>query len=53
MMLDHLGFPDAASLVMDATEETLQAGIYTPDLGGKASTERVTKAISDKINKLT
>ncbi len=45
IMLNHLGFPDAEHLVMAAIEQTLTAGICTPDLGGQAGTKEVTEAI--------
>jgi tartrate dehydrogenase/decarboxylase/D-malate dehydrogenase len=45
IMLRHLGFPDADNMIMAAIEQTLTAGICTPDLGGRAGTEEVTEAI--------
>lgn len=43
MMLDHLGHPDAAGVVMDAVVHVLaETGVRTPDLGGTASTDEVT-----------
>jgi tartrate dehydrogenase/decarboxylase/D-malate dehydrogenase len=39
MMLEHLGEKDAAEIVMNALERTLESGnARTPDLGGKSST---------------
>ena len=50
MMLDHLGYEDAASAVMDGIEALLRdGGPRTPDLGGKASTMDVGKAIAEHI----
>ena len=45
MMLEHLGQPKAAKRLMKAIEKTTGAGIHTPDLGGKAKTKDVTKAV--------
>jgi tartrate dehydrogenase/decarboxylase/D-malate dehydrogenase len=45
MMLEHLGQPKAARRLMKAIEKTTGAGIHTPDLGGKAKTRDVTKAV--------
>jgi tartrate dehydrogenase/decarboxylase/D-malate dehydrogenase len=45
MMLEHLGEPDAAQQLMKAVEHVTAAGIHTPDLGGKARTSDVTKAV--------
>jgi tartrate dehydrogenase/decarboxylase/D-malate dehydrogenase len=49
MMLDHLGFPEAGKSVMDALETVLAADGRTPDMGGKASTEELGKAIAAEI----
>ena len=49
IMLNHLGFPEADNLIMAAIEQTLTAGICTPDLGGRAGTEEVTEAICRAI----
>lgn len=49
MMLEHLGHADAAIAVVEAIEQVLRAGPHTPDLGGKASTEEVGKAIAVAI----
>src|SRR5699024_8811197 len=45
MMLDHFGERELGQLVLDAIEEVLRKGIMTPDLGGTASTTKVTDAI--------
>ncbi len=52
MMLEHLGFEQASRQVMDAMTATLSDGILTPDLGGKAKTDQVTKAVCEKIRAL-
>jgi len=51
LMLNHLGFPDAENLIMTAIEQTLSAGICTPDLGGDARTKEVTEAICRAMRK--
>lgn len=53
MMLEHLGFSDAAEMVMNAVVSTLESGVVTPDLGGKATTVDVAAAVSTAIKKLT
>jgi len=49
MMLDHLGEASAAALLMRAVEQVCAAGITTPDLGGKATTAEVTRAVCEAI----
>ena len=49
MMLEHLGHADAAAAMLRAIEQSLVDGPRTPDLGGKASTEDVGKAIAAAI----
>jgi tartrate dehydrogenase/decarboxylase/D-malate dehydrogenase len=49
MMLDHLGHPEAAAAVIRAIETVLADGPRTPDLGGKASTQDLGKALADAI----
>ena len=49
MMLDHLGCPEAAAAIVKAIENTLQEGPKTPDLGGKAHTEDLGKAIVERL----
>ncbi|MDO9450056.1 MAG: tartrate dehydrogenase [Rugosibacter sp.] len=50
MMLDHLGHAEAAESVVRAIETVLQEGPKTPDLGGKASTQDVGRAIAEAIS---
>ncbi|HTJ27691.1 MAG TPA: tartrate dehydrogenase [Candidatus Limnocylindria bacterium] len=45
MMLEHLGESAAAARLMKAVETVTGDGIVTPDLGGNATTEDVTKAV--------
>ena len=48
-MLDHLGESAAAARLMHAVEQTTCNGIVTPDLGGRAKTVEVTRAVCDAI----
>mgnify|MGYP002529330203 FL=1 len=46
MMLDHLGEPESARLVIDSIERLTRDGaVLTPDLGGAATTEEITEAM--------
>ncbi len=49
MMLEHLGEKSAAAMLMVAVEQVCAAGILTPDLGGKATTKDVTRAVCAAI----
>ncbi len=49
MMLEHLGENEAAAAVMQAIETVLSEGPRTPDLGGKASTVDMGKAIAEAV----
>jgi tartrate dehydrogenase/decarboxylase / D-malate dehydrogenase len=49
MMLEHLGEKPAADLLMRAVEQVCAAGILSPDLGGKATTKEVTKAVVEAV----
>lgn len=49
MMLDHLGEPAAAARVRHAVDTVLRDGPRTPDLGGTATTDDVTRAIVDGL----
>jgi tartrate dehydrogenase/decarboxylase/D-malate dehydrogenase len=49
MMLDHLGQPEAAALVMAALRRVAKEGPRTPDLGGKASTSELVAALTEAI----
>jgi tartrate dehydrogenase/decarboxylase/D-malate dehydrogenase len=49
MMLEHLGEKPAADLLMRAVEQVCAAGLMTPDLGGKATTAEVTRAVCDAV----
>jgi tartrate dehydrogenase/decarboxylase/D-malate dehydrogenase len=50
MMLEHLGQPEGAALVMGAVERVALDGPRTPDLGGQATTRQVGQAIVDAIH---
>ncbi len=45
MMLEHLGEAAAATRLMAAIETVTASGLHTPDLGGKATTADVTRAV--------
>jgi tartrate dehydrogenase/decarboxylase/D-malate dehydrogenase len=49
MMLDHLGVPDAAAAIVRVIEKVLAEGPHTPDLGGKATTADLGKAIAEAL----
>ncbi|HXV87446.1 MAG TPA: isocitrate/isopropylmalate family dehydrogenase, partial [Gemmatimonadales bacterium] len=46
LMLEQLGLPEAASRVVHAVRATLAQGIRTRDLGGRASTDDVARAVA-------
>jgi tartrate dehydrogenase/decarboxylase/D-malate dehydrogenase len=50
MMLDHLGQPAAAGVLVDGFESALAAGVRTRDLGGTASTAEFTGAVLERIS---
>ena len=51
MMLEHLGEDAAAKLMMQAIEEiTADPSLHTGDLGGKATTDQVTKALCARLS---
>jgi tartrate dehydrogenase/decarboxylase / D-malate dehydrogenase len=50
MMLEHLGESEAAARLMVAIERvTASPALHTPDLGGTATTARVTEAVCDAL----
>ncbi len=51
MMLDHLGQPEAGAAIVKAIETVLsESGApLTPDMGGKANTQDLGKAIADAV----
>lgn len=48
-MLEHLGEPKAAKVLMNAVERATGEGVLTPDVGGKATTRDVTEAVCRAI----
>lgn len=48
-MLEHLGEPQAARILMTAVERVTAEGILTPDVGGTATTQQVTDAVCRAI----
>jgi homoisocitrate dehydrogenase len=49
MLLEYLGQKSAAEWVQVAIRAALEAGILTPDLGGKATTRQVTDAVCEYL----
>ena len=49
MMLEHLGHPEAAKAIVDAIEVALVEGPRTPDVGGKATTSDLGRAIAEAL----
>jgi len=50
MMLEHLGEFESAKKLMKAVEAVTANKVHTPDLGGKATTADVTRAVCEYIN---
>jgi len=50
MLLEHVGEAAAAARLMRAIERvTADPSLHTPDLGGKATTAEVTRAVKDAL----
>lgn len=49
LMLEFMGYTKPAAEIYAAVDATLRAGITTPDMGGKMSTDEVTEAILNKL----
>ena len=49
MMLDHLGYPQAHDAIVKAIETVTEHGPRTPDMGGKANTTDIGKAVVDAL----
>jgi len=49
LMLEHLGEAAAAAGLMTAIEQVLADGVLPPDLGGRATTDEVTEAVSQAV----
>ena len=52
MMLEHLGESGAATRLMGAIESITKTRVFTPDLGGNATTAEVTRALCKAIETL-
>jgi len=50
MMLEHLGHSEAGDAIVKAIETVLKEGPRTPDMGGKATTSDVGKAIAAAVS---
>ena len=51
MLLEHIGEPEAAAVLMAAIEEvTADTSLHTRDLGGTATTEQVTQAVCSAVS---
>jgi 3-isopropylmalate dehydrogenase len=50
LMVEHLGYPAAARDLERAVQETIAAGVRTPDLGGTATTREVAAAIFPRVS---
>ena len=51
LMLEHLGHHSAAAAVMDAIHAVLRSGrLFTPDLGGTASSSAVAAAVATHVS---
>jgi tartrate dehydrogenase/decarboxylase/D-malate dehydrogenase len=49
MMLEHLGHPEAANAIVRAIEKVLAEGPRTPDMGGRATTADVGRAVASAL----
>ncbi len=49
MMLEHVGYAETGNRIVEALEETLEAGVKTGDLGGTASMDEVADAVADRL----
>jgi len=49
LMFEQLGHPEAARDLEGAVKQTIAAGVRTPDIGGKATTGQVAKAIAREL----
>jgi len=53
-MLDHLGEHDAYKRILRAIEAVIASDtVRTPDLGGKATTEEMTRAVTSALTRAT
>jgi tartrate dehydrogenase/decarboxylase/D-malate dehydrogenase len=49
-MLDHLGYPLAHDAIVKAIETVTEHGPRTPDMGGKAKTSDIGKAVIQALS---
>ncbi|MBM7584478.1 tartrate dehydrogenase/decarboxylase/D-malate dehydrogenase [Bacillus pakistanensis] len=49
LMVEHLGRSDLHTSILQAIEDSIAAGVTTPDLGGKSSTKEVGSAIRNHL----
>jgi homoisocitrate dehydrogenase len=49
MMIAQLGWVEEGKAIEAAVRDTLEAGVITPDLGGKNTTEDVTNSIMERL----
>lgn len=49
LMLEFMGYPEAAGKIYDAVDAVIRAGIVTPDLGGNKTTDEVTEAVLERL----
>ena len=49
MMLDHLGHPEAHDAIVRSIEKVTENGPRTPDMGGRATTSDVGKAVAEAL----
>jgi len=50
MMIAQLGWVEEGKLIEAAVQATLEAGVLTPDLGGKNTTEDVTNGVLKRLS---
>ena len=51
LMLEHAGHPETGGRILAALEGTIESGVRTRDLGGKADTEEMTTAVMDHLQR--
>jgi isocitrate/isopropylmalate dehydrogenase len=50
-MLEHVGYPEAGARILAALDDVLVSGTKTRDLGGTATTEETTDAVSERLRR--
>ena len=51
IMLEHVGYPEAGARILAALDDVLVSGTKTRDLGGTATTEETTDAVSERLRR--